>query len=236
MSQTPNVRERRPGVAIPAGRTLLWCRWMLQGRAASMTAGRWQNTQRFYEDAATACLARAGEFARAGAVFEPGCGTGRFAAGLFTDYLSVDARYVGVDVSPVMVQLARQRLAQWGTRAEVQLLEPPSVMLPGADASFDRFVATYVFDLVADRDARTLIDEAHRLLAPGGLLALVSLTHRTTAPSRLIAGGWDAIARRWTASWWAAAGRSSSPTWSNRDRGLFASVRSSPAAVCHQRC
>jgi hypothetical protein len=54
-----------------------------------------------------------------------------------------------------------------------------------------------VLDLLSDEDAEALIGEAHRLLSPGGLLALVSMTYGTTATSRLVAGGRDAIARRW---------------------------------------
>ncbi len=159
--------------------------------------GRWQDTQRFYEDAATARLTQAARFAQASSVFELGCGTGRFAAGLLAGELPADARYLGVDVSPKMVQIARRRLAAWTPRAEVQLFNPPARSMPGADASFDRFVATYVFDLLSDSQARALIDEAHRVLAPGGRLALVSLTHGTTLASRILAGGWGALADRW---------------------------------------
>ena len=161
--------------------------------------GRWQDTQRFYEDAATARLAALAGLAGAGSLFELGCGTGRLAAGLLAGELAGDARYLGVDVSPVMVQLARRRLAAWAPRAEVQLVELPALTLPGEQGSVDRFVATYVLDLLSHGHARALIDEAHRLLAPGGLLALVSLTHGTTAASRLVAGGWGAVARRWPA-------------------------------------
>jgi len=99
-------------------------------------------------------------------VFELGCGTGRFAAELLARELPSDARYVGVDVSPVMVRIARARLAAWAARTEVHLLEPPARTLPGADGSFDRFVATYVFDLLAADDARALFGEAHGLPRP----------------------------------------------------------------------
>jgi ubiquinone/menaquinone biosynthesis C-methylase UbiE len=159
--------------------------------------GRWQDTQRFYEDAATRRLTVAANFAEAGAVFELGCGTGRYAAGLLARELPREARYLGVDVSPTMVGLARERLAAWAPRAEVRLLDPPARTLPGADGSFDRFLAMYVFDLLTADDARALIDEAHRLLRPDGLLALVSLTHGTTPASTAVSSAWGAIATRW---------------------------------------
>jgi ubiquinone/menaquinone biosynthesis C-methylase UbiE len=161
--------------------------------------GRWQDTQRFYEDEATTRLIRASDLAQARSVFELGCGTGRFASRLFSAELPSDARYLGVDVSPEMVRLSSARLAAWGPRAQVQLLEAPALVLPGADGSCDRFLATYVLDLLSGSDAAALVGEAHRLLAPDGLLGLVSLTHGTTFGSRLLAGSWAAVANRWPA-------------------------------------
>jgi ubiquinone/menaquinone biosynthesis C-methylase UbiE len=158
--------------------------------------GRWQDTQRLYEHAATRRLVRGASLGTAHSVFELGCGTGRFAAGLLRDELAGDARYVGVDVSPVMVAFARDRLAPWTGRAEVRLLEAPARALAGADGSFDRFLATYVFDLLSDDDSRALIGEARRLLAPAGLLGLVSLTHGTTTASKALSGVWGALATR----------------------------------------
>ena len=96
-----------------------------------------------------------------------------------------------------MVRLARQRLARWSDRVTVQLLDPPAETLPGGDGGFDRFVAAYVFDLLSPDSARVLVAEAARLLAPGGLLTVVSLTKGTTRASRLVCSVWNAIALRW---------------------------------------
>jgi SAM-dependent methyltransferase len=147
--------------------------------------GRLQDTQRFYEDPAVRRLLELGGFDRATSVFELGCGTGRLAT------------YLGVDVSPRMVGIAASRVAPWRPRARVELVEPPAIALPGADRGFDRFVSTYVFDLLSTDDAGALLNEAWRLLAPGGLLGIVSLTHGTTGLSRVVCGGWSAIAKRW---------------------------------------
>jgi ubiquinone/menaquinone biosynthesis C-methylase UbiE len=87
-------------------------------------------------------LTRRATMARSWSLFELGCGTGRYAARLLADTLPSDARYVGVDVSPKMVDLSRARLAPWRSRADVQLLDPPARSLPGEDGQFDRFVAT----------------------------------------------------------------------------------------------
>ena len=161
--------------------------------------GRLQDTQRFYEDLAVHRLVELADFERSESVFELGCGTGRLAANLLTSTLPPSANYLGVDVSATTVGLATSRLAPWSNRARAQLVEPPAVELPGYDAAFDRLLATYVFDLLSSDDAHALMAEAARLLAPGGLLALVSLTHGTTPASRIIASGSNWLATRWPA-------------------------------------
>ncbi len=159
--------------------------------------GPLQDTQRMYEDAATHRLAELANFEGCRSLFELGCGTGRYAAHLLERMLPTTATYVGVDVSPKMVALASERLARWSPRARVLLFEPPPLRLPADDGVFDRFVSAYVFDLLSPGDARALIGEAARVLAPGGLLALVSLTHGTTGSSRIFSTGWQAFAERW---------------------------------------
>ena len=161
--------------------------------------GRFQDTQRVYEGPAVQRLVELADLERSVSVFELGCGTGRLASKLLTSVLPPSARYLGVDVSPTMDGLATARLARWSERAKIELLKPPAVELPGEDAAFDRFLAAYVFDLLSSDDAHALMGEAVRLLAPGGLLALVSLTHGTTPASRIIAAGWNAVATRWPA-------------------------------------
>lgn len=159
--------------------------------------GRLQDTQRFYEDRPVHRLVDLGDFGHGDSVFELGCGTGRLAATLLRSVLPSSARYVAVDVSPVMVRVASQRLLPWADRATVKLLEAPALRLPGDDASCDRFLATYVFDLLSPEDAMALLAESARLLAPGGQIALVSLTNGTTRASRVICSVWNAVALRW---------------------------------------
>lgn len=159
--------------------------------------GRFQDTQRVYEDPAVRRLVERGAFEKSDAVFELGCGTGRLAASLLGSVLPDGARYLAVDVSPAMVRLASERLSRWAGRATVRLVEPPAVTLPGDDAAFDRFLATYVFDPLSAEQAGSLVAEAARLLVPGGLLAVVSLTQGTTTASRMVCSAWNAVALRW---------------------------------------
>jgi SAM-dependent methyltransferase len=149
--------------------------------------GRTQDSQAFYEDRATAILISHLDLSNAHAVFEFGCGTGRFAAQLLNNYLPKDATYRAVDVSPVMVGLARERLAPFGPRVDVRLTEgePPASEPTGA---YDRFLSNFVFDLLSFEDIAAVLAEAHRMLRPNALLGLSSLTIGFTAASRAL--GW----------------------------------------------
>jgi SAM-dependent methyltransferase len=151
--------------------------------------GSLQDSQAFYEDRATGALLGHADFAAATSVFEFGCGTGRFAQRLFTEYLSPTARYRGTDLSPKMVGLARQRLASYAPRAEVVLTEgTPPVDEPAA--AYDRFVSNYVLDLLSEGDIQAVIGEARRMLRPVGLLCLTSLSTGVGPGSRIVTGLW----------------------------------------------
>jgi ubiquinone/menaquinone biosynthesis C-methylase UbiE len=156
-------------------------------RAVYDRIGRWQDTQRFYEDYATDDLIAHADFARGSSVFEFGAGTGRLAARLLREQLPPTARYHGVDVSTTMVALARQRLAPWPDRATIEQSDgSPRLQVP--DGTFDRFVSTYVLDLLSVGDIALVLDEAHRVLSKDGLLCLVSATHGRTTVERLVMG------------------------------------------------
>jgi SAM-dependent methyltransferase len=149
--------------------------------------GRWQDTQRFYEDDAVTALIAHARLGTATSVFEFGVGTGRVAARLLRDHLPIAARYRGIDVSPIMVGLARARVASWSERATIDLSDgSPYVDAPAG--AFDRFVSTFVLDLLSEDDIRTVLGEAHRLLSADGLLCLVSATHGRTPFERLVMG------------------------------------------------
>ena len=130
--------------------------------------GAAQDTQAFYEDPAIADLVAHASLETARAVFEFGCGTGRLATHLLADVLRRDCLYRAIDISPQMVRLANQRLVPWRGRATVEV-SSGAMLLPFSDARFDRFIATYVLDLLAFEDIRVLLAEARearRLLRP----------------------------------------------------------------------
>lgn len=153
--------------------------------------GSFQDWQ-VYEREPILKLVRFGSFHSAEAIFEFGCGTGAFAATLLRTQLPPDSRYVGIDVSPKMVQLATSRLAPWSERAEVRLSDGSS-RLPEPDNRFDRFVSNYVFDLLAPKYATTVIGEAYRVLGSGGKLCLTSLGRGKSGLSRTLTKLWEGV-------------------------------------------
>lgn len=165
-----------------------------EARAFYDRFGRKQDWQRFYEGPALRALWAHADFEQAEAVFELGCGTGAFAAELLREHLPPDATYIGVDLSATMVALARERLADYGERAEVRQTDG-ALRFEVPDGRCDRFVSNYVLDLLSPGDIRLALAEAHRLLRPGGRLCLTSLSFGCTAVSRAVIGIWERLRR-----------------------------------------
>jgi ubiquinone/menaquinone biosynthesis C-methylase UbiE len=156
--------------------------------------GAKQDLQRFYEDRAVEELMDHLALDSARSLLEFGCGTGRLAQGMLERELSSEARYLGIDISSTMVGLAQRRLRAFGARARV-MRSGGAMELDVQSASYDRFLAIYVLDLLAEEDIARLLHEAHRILAAGGRLGLVSLTHGATAAARLVEKTWMALHR-----------------------------------------
>jgi ubiquinone/menaquinone biosynthesis C-methylase UbiE len=154
--------------------------------------GARQDTQAAYEDPPNHDVAAHLELGSARALFELGCGTGRLAEHLFEHGLPADARYRTQDVSGTMVELARTRLARFAPRVQVELSDG-SMRLPPADASCDRFVSTYVFDLLALADIERLVSEMRRILRPGGLAGMSGLTEGSGALGGLVTWIWKRV-------------------------------------------
>lgn len=156
---------------------------------------RWgvkQDSQAYYEDPPLRELIRHAAFERARAVFELGCGTGRLAEELLRSWLPADASYYGVDLSSTMVELARDRLRDFGPRVRLELSDGEPRVEAAAEA-FDRFLSTYVLDLLPEEDTDRLLAEAHRVLRPGGRLCLVGLTSGEGLVPRLVSWLWTRV-------------------------------------------
>jgi SAM-dependent methyltransferase len=156
--------------------------------------GTKQDRQSFYEDAALESLIELGKFSEAGSVFEFGCGTGRLAARLLSDHLPASAQYVGVDLSSTMVHLAKERLAPFDRRQVVHLSNG-EFEISRYGGPFDRFVSTYVLDLLSLTDIQKCLAGAHAAMVNGGLFCHAGLTTGTGPISRAISSLWTLIHR-----------------------------------------
>jgi ubiquinone/menaquinone biosynthesis C-methylase UbiE len=155
--------------------------------------GKKQDVQ-FYENRALKALISYSDFHSARSVFEFGCGTGRFAVELLTRHLSEECTYRGIDISGTMTGLCKERLAGWRNRASVELVSG-AIRIDAADNTYDRFISTYVFDLLSGSDMREVMHEAYRVLRPGGLLCVVSLTRGDTPFCRVVSSAWTWLFR-----------------------------------------
>lgn len=156
--------------------------------------GSRQDWQAFYEDTAVNNLIGHAAFDSAHSVFEFGFGTGALAARLLQRHLPADAHYVGQDISTTMLALAQELLRPWSDRARVYQNDG-SAYIPESDHSFDRFISTYVFDLLAHDFIDQVLSEAHRLLVPGGKLCLTSMTFGLSNFSRAVTWSWQRLWR-----------------------------------------
>ena len=103
-----------------------------------------------------------------------------------------NATYAGFDLSETMTKMTRRRLVSYGARVSVTRTDGrPRIPLP--PDSCDRFVSTYVLDLLPIGDITRTLDQAYKVLRPDGLLCLTSLTFGTNALSKLTIAAWLAV-------------------------------------------
>jgi SAM-dependent methyltransferase len=104
-------------------------------------------------------------------VLDLGCGEGRHA---ITAYLDQAVRVVGLDLSLDDLQTARGRYAEFrdsdDASRQVDFLRASGLRLPFADATFDKVICAEVLEHIPDYEA--VLAEIHRVLKPGGTLAV----------------------------------------------------------------
>lgn len=104
---------------------------------------------------------------RRGRVLEVGVGTGLS----LSDYKR-DLEIVGIDLSPDMLEKARERIANDGLTHVTGLHEMDASELAFPDSSFDTVVAMYVMTVVPDPEK--VMRELARVTKPGGEVILVN--------------------------------------------------------------
>lgn len=151
--------------------------------------GGLQDTQAFYEDPALAVLLRYGDFGKVRSVYEAGCGTGRVARRLLRDVLSRDCLYVGADLSPRMVELAREKVLPWPAASIVR--EDITSFRP--DLRVDRVLSLFVIDLMPDAEIAAFLTCAYRVLAQDGLLCIGGLAEGECGFARVVSNLWKRV-------------------------------------------
>jgi arsenite methyltransferase len=128
------------------------------------------------------------------AVLDIGAGPGLLAYDLAAA-LGPEGSVVGLDPSESMLRIAGQREPTPGS-APATFREGDAGALPFADASFDAAVSTQVYEYVEDMS--TALAEAHRVLRPGGRLAVLdtdwdSVVWHSSDPERMrrVLAAWD---------------------------------------------
>ena len=106
-------------------------------------------------------------------VLEVAIGTGRSLA-----YYPADATVTGIELSPAMLAIARQRAA--GLGRDVDLREGDAEHLPCGDASFDTVVCA--LSLCTIPSPAAALGEMKRVLVPGGRLLLLDHIGSTWPP------------------------------------------------------
>lgn len=96
---------------------------------------------------------------------------------------------VGIDLSPDMLKQAEKNLES--TRGNYELIEANAYDLPFPDERFDVILVNYVLDLLPEEDYRDLLAEFARVLKPGGLLLLSTMTFGRSRITRF----WDWVAK-----------------------------------------
>ena len=112
--------------------------------------------------------------------------------GLNLPLYPAQTRLTGLDLSPDMLALARERAAELGR--SVELREADAHALPFADNFFDTVVCTY--SLCNIPDPQMAVNEMKRVLKPGGKLFLVDHIRAAVRPVLWIQKALEFFARR----------------------------------------
>lgn len=148
-----------------------------------------------------------------GSILDLATGTADFAILAAKKFAS--ARVTGVDLTPAMLEVGRQKVERAGLSSRIVLKEGDASSLPCADASFDVVICAFGFRNFLNRDVA--LAEVRRVLKPGGRLLVLELFR---PQSRLLGGLTSAWLRR------------VAPFFAGKARQDYAYLRSSIGNTC----
>jgi demethylmenaquinone methyltransferase/2-methoxy-6-polyprenyl-1,4-benzoquinol methylase len=113
-------------------------------------------------------------------ILDLGTGTGAVLATLVRTHC--EAQVTGLDASPRMLAQAQKKLDRLARKkiacADTKLVCASATSMPFPDASFDAVTASLFFHELAPEVRAKAFDEAFRVLAPGGTMAVLDLDRR----------------------------------------------------------
>jgi SAM-dependent methyltransferase len=115
-------------------------------------------------------LAEAG--ALAGVLLDAGCGTGEHTILAARQKASA----LGIDVSPLAIEIARRKAAERGVDASFQVLD--ALRLDTLGKAFDVIVDSGLFHVFDDVARERYVTAVHRVIRPGGHLHLMCFSDR----------------------------------------------------------
>ncbi len=117
-------------------------------------------------------------------VLDIGCGTGS----LTLRCAGRAARVTGIDISPQMLDMAREKVEAAGLEDQIELREMSAIDLDEAfgDGSFDAIVSSLVFSELSEDEQGFVLRECHRLLRDGGRLVIADEVVPRSWPLRLL--------------------------------------------------
>jgi demethylmenaquinone methyltransferase/2-methoxy-6-polyprenyl-1,4-benzoquinol methylase len=114
-------------------------------------------------------------------ILEIGFGTGHCLAAL-ANWVGPTGRVIGLDISDGMLAIARARLQQAGLNDRVDLHLGDAARLDFLEpGSLDGVFMSFTLELFDNPEIPRVLQECHRVLKPGGRLAVVSMT-KTNPP------------------------------------------------------
>jgi ubiquinone/menaquinone biosynthesis C-methylase UbiE len=116
-------------------------------------------------------------------ILEIGCGTGNLA--ILIKRLHPGAKVVGIDPDPKALARAQRKAGR--ETLSMQLHRGFAEELPYSDASFDRVVSALMFHHLGPEEKEKTLEEARRVLKPGGSLHLVDFGGATARSDGFLA-------------------------------------------------
>jgi ubiquinone/menaquinone biosynthesis C-methylase UbiE len=106
---------------------------------------------------------------------EVGFGTGHILQQMAA-LVGVKGRIFGIDLSPGMLEISRQRLAEAGLLARFELACGDAMTMPYADNNFDAVFSSFTLELFDTPELLLVLAEIRRVLKPGGRLGILSMS------------------------------------------------------------